>query len=282
MKSYDFDHVAALAANFSGTIGVCAERLDTGERLGYNADESFPGASLIKLPVLVEFFRQLASGRFSLDERVELSESDKVIGSGILKELRPGLHITMEDLLILMMVISDNTATNMVIDQVGMDHVNRTVGELGLSGTCLSGKILIDQTHHSDTPTGKGELSPMTPADLVRLLMLVERRECLGAEYCEQLLGILKRVQTDSVIAQGLPYELLQPAEGQPLLVVAHKTGSIRGVRHNAGLVYTPEFTYAIALMSKGSKDMRTTHDHEGRVVLREISKLVYEHFTHA
>ena len=276
------DRLAALDRHFSGTIGVCAERLDTGDRVAYRADDVFPAASLIKLPVLVEAFRQLAAGALGRDEWIELRTEDKVIGSGILKDLSSRLRLKLADLLLLMMTISDNTATNLVIDRVGVDCVNRTMAELGLRATRLTGKILVDQTRGTDTPAGKGELSPTTPADLVRLLTLVERRACLGADACDRLLDILKRVETDSLIARGLPQDLLHPREGEPVVVLAHKTGSIRGVRNNAALIYTRDFTYAVALLSKGSQDPRRTPDNEGRVVLQEVSGLVYRHFAGA
>ena len=273
--------VSTLAAGFSGTIGVCAERLDTGQQLAYNPDGVFYSASVIKLPVLVEFFRQVDTGRLSLDRRVEFRDSDKVIGSGILNELRAGLNPTLEDLLVLMMVISDNTATNILIDQVGIDQVNATLQRLGLTRTRLTGKILVDQTHQSDTPTGRGELSPTTAGEMVALLKQIERRECLQGDACAHLLNILKRVQTESMIKAGLPYHLVRPDEGEPTIVVAHKTGTLysTGVRNNVGLVYTPHFTYAVALLSQGSKDTRATSDQEGRVVLGKVSKLIYDEF---
>jgi beta-lactamase class A len=279
----DSDFIAQiepLAQKFSGVVGVYAERLDTGELLTYNADQVFPSASVVKLPVLFELFKQLKNKSASLDERIELRNADKVIGSGILKELRVGLALTLEDLALLMMTISDNTAANMVTDRVGIANVNRTMGELGLTATRVTGKILIDQTHNTDTPDGKGERAPATPAEMARLLIEIERREYLGAECSDKLLGILKRVQTDSTIARGLPYEQMHPADGgDPTIVLAHKTGSIRGVRNNVGLVYTPTFTYAIALMSKDCHDMRRTPDNEASVLLGELSRIVYCHF---
>jgi len=268
--------IAALAQDFSGTIGVCAERLDTGERLEYNADDTFPAASVIKLPVLVEAFWQIGAGTLKLDERIELQAEDKVIGSGILKELTPGLQPTLRDLLLLMMAVSDNTATNMVIDRVSIDNVNRMLAELGVEGIQRTGKSLVDQTHGTDTPTGQGELSPCTPSGMVRLLTLIERREGLEATGCEHLLAILKQVQTDSIIARGLPYEQMKPLEGEPSIRLAYKTGSIRGVRNDVGLVYTPNFTYALALMSKGLQDLRLTADNEGKVMLGKVSGLIY------
>lgn len=269
----------ALVKKFSGTVGVYAERLDTGATLTFNADETFLTASVVKLPVLFELFRQVKHKTVSLDQRIALRESDKVIGSGVLKELRAGLRLTIYDLVFLMMSISDNTAANMVTDLVGRANVNRTMRRLGLQTSRVTGNILVDQTHNSDTPTGKGERAPTTPREMAELLKVIEARKYLGAEYSQQIIEILKRADTTSTIARGLPYEEMRPEEGEPRIIVAHKTGSLRGVRNNVGLVYTPKFTYVIAMMSRDCKDMRWTQDNEASVTLGEVSRLVYDRF---
>ncbi len=272
--------VKTLARKFSGTVGVYAERLDTGAQLAYNADEIFPAASVVKLPVLFELFRQVHRQRVTLGTRIALRDADKVIGSGVLKDLRAGARLTLYDLAFLMMCISDNTAANIVTDYVGIANVNRTLKRLGLRESRVTGKILIDQTQHTDTPTGKGERAPTTPREMARLLQVIEARQYLGAECSRQVVEILKRVDTASTIARGLPYDELRPAEGEPRLVVAHKTGSLRGVRNNVGLVYTPTFTYVIALLSQGCADLRWTPDNEASVLLGNLSRIVYEQFT--
>jgi beta-lactamase class A len=269
-----------LIKKFSGTFGVYAERLDTGSVLAYNADETFLTASVVKLPVLFELFRQVKNKTVSLDQRITLRDADKVIGSGVLKELRAGLRLTVYDLVFLMMSISDNTAANMVTDLVGRANVNRTLKRLGLKTSRVTGNILVDQTHNTDTPTGKGERAPTTPREMAELLKVIEARKYLGAEYSQQIIEILKRADTTSTIARGLPYEEMRPEQGEPRIIVAHKTGSLRGTRNNVGLVYTPKFTYVIAMMSRDCKDLRWTQDNEASVLLGEISRIVYEKFT--
>jgi beta-lactamase class A len=269
-----------LVKKFSGTVGVYAERLDTGATLAFNADETFLTASVVKLPVLFELFRQVKNKTVSLDQRIALRDADKVIGSGVLKELRAGVRFTIYDLVFLMMSISDNTAANMVTDLVGRANVNRTLKRLGLQTSRVTGNILVDQTHNTDTPTGKGERAPTTPREMAQLLKVIQARKILGADYSQQIIEILKRADTTSTIARGLPYAEMRPEEGEPRIIVAHKTGSLRGVRNNVGLVYTPQFNYVIAMMSKDCKDMRWTPDNEASILLGEISRIVYEKFT--
>ncbi len=276
------DDLAQVAANFTGTLGLYAQRLDTDARLEFNADEIFPAASVIKLPVLVEAFRQISAGTLSLDQRIEVLDADKVIGSGVLKELRAGLAPTLDDLLLLMMSISDNTAANIVIDRVGIENVNAMMMRLGLKQTRLTGKILIDQTRKTETNTGKAERSPTTPRDLARLLTLIERCDPIvgvHAENCERLFSILKHTQTNSTIARGLPHEQLHADNSDEKITLAYKTGSIRGVVNDAGIVYTPQVKYVVVLMSKDSQDERLAQDAEGRVVLGRISELIYHEF---
>lgn len=279
MKSSFTAQLKPLIKKFSGTVGVYAERLDTGKTLAYNADETFLTASVVKLPVLFELFRQVKNKTVSLNERIPLHDSDKVIGSGVLRELRAGLRLTLYDLIFLMMSISDNTAANMVTDRVGIANVNRTMKRLGLKTSRVTGKILIDQTNNTDTATGKGERAPTTPREMAELLKVIEARKYLGEAYSKQFIEILKRVETTSTIARGLPYEEMHPTEGEPRIVVAHKTGSLRGVRNNVGLVYTPAFTYVIAMMSKDCTDLRWTPDNQASVLLGKISSIVYRNF---
>lgn len=278
------DDIQQLTQKFSGVFGFYAERLDNGARLEFNADENFPSASVIKLPVLVEAFRQITAGAYSLDQRIELRETDKVIGSGILKDLKPGLAPTFGDWLVLMICISDNVAANVVINSVGVENVNRMMASLGLKQSRLTGKILIDQTHKTETETGKAERSPMTPRDLGRLLALIERRDPamnISVGNLERMLAILKLTQTNSTIARGLPYEMLHAdGDSKPKITVAYKTGSIRGVVNDAGIVFTPDFTYVVALMSKDSQDRRAVPDSEGRVTLGKISEMIYREFS--
>jgi beta-lactamase class A len=115
-RARTLDRLERLRQRFSGRIGIAARNLATGEEFLIDHERAFPTASSIKVPILYELFRQAESGAFSLDDRVELTQGDIVEGSGVLRDLRPGLQPTVHDIAMLMIIVSDNTATNMAID----------------------------------------------------------------------------------------------------------------------------------------------------------------------
>jgi beta-lactamase class A len=281
----------AIARRFEGKLGICSARIDgPDEMLEVGGDDVFPAASVIKIALALEVFCQVDEGAISLAERVSLNASDKVIGSGVLSELTAGLSPTLGDLVYLAMAISDNTAANLLVERVGVFAVNRRLASLGLKRTRLSGKILVHETK-SGPPTnedfgvtpsspsddgddGRGERSPVTARELVRLLQCVYRREGLPASACDALLDILQKTQTASTIRRGLPESRFRDRTPARLF---HKTGSIRGVVNDAGIVATERGAYAVALLSKGSRDLRPTQDNIARIALAEASRVVYK-----
>jgi beta-lactamase class A len=280
----------AITRRFEGTLGICAARLDDpNATLAVGADEIFPAASVIKIALALEVFCQVEEGELAINERVSLKTNDKVIGSGVLAELAEGLNPTVGDLVFLAMAISDNTAANLLIDRVGIFSVNRRLGSLGLTKTRLSGKILVQETKsgppevedfgaaaskaRDDQDDGRGERSPITAQELVQLLSCVYRREGLPPGACQAVLDILQKTQTASSIRRGLPEARFRDRKPARLF---HKTGSLRGVVNDAGVVATERGSYAVALLSKGSRDLRPTQDNVARVALAEASRVIY------
>ena len=283
--------LSAIARRFEGTLGICSMRVDGPETiLEVAGDEVFPAASVIKIAIALELFCQVEEGAIALGERITLRTSDKVIGSGVLAELGEGLSPTVGDLVYLAMAISDNTAANLLVDRVGIFSVNRRLASLGLKKTRLSGKILVHETKNGppaiedfgatpsattdDGDDGRGERSPITARELVHLLRCVHRREDLPAPACDALLEILQKTQTASSIRRGLPEARFRDRTPAHLF---HKTGSIRGVVNEAGIVATERGAYAVALLSKDSRDLRPTQDNVARVALAEASRVVYK-----
>ena len=127
------ERLESIQSRFSGRFGLAARNLTTGEEFLLDHDQVFPTASSIKTAILYEVFRQAEEGTFGLDDRVELKSSDIVRGSGVLRDIAPGLQPTVHDLAMLMIIVSDNTATNMLIDLVGgPDPVNASMAAIGL------------------------------------------------------------------------------------------------------------------------------------------------------
>ncbi len=238
-----------------GTLGVAARNLATGTAVDLNAEEVFPSASVIKVAILVELFARAEEGRLRLAERVALREEDKVEGSGVLKELRPGLEFTLEELARLMIVVSDNTASNMLIDRVTPETVTARMRTLGLQRTVLGRRF------YDFAARDRGLENWATPTDFAHLFTLLERRQVVSPDASEAMLAILRRQQFDSKIPRLLP----------PEVTVAHKTGTITGASHDAGILYTPAGPLVLAVFTK---DLPAAGA-EGAI--RHVARLTYE-----
>lgn len=283
--------IQALADGFTGTIGVYAKHLGTGETIEFNPDEYFPTASTMKTVLLYELYRQVDAGKIDPTQRIVFEDRHRVPGSGVLQHLDAEINPTVKDLAMLMIIVSDNAATDLVYDLVGREAVAKTLRELGMNNThlpldtweILAGLFDLDPADPELTyesfrakfrerqssfdcaalkETPDNDIS--TPRDMVRLHEAIEHAEGISAAARELILDILKRQNFTSIIPEQLPFGV----------TCAHKTGSLRGVKNDVGLVYAGDTTYAVALMSKGNPSKIA-----GQRTLSEVSKIIYEHF---
>lgn len=238
-----------LSVRFSGRVGIAAHHLGTGEEVHLDSDAVLPTASVIKLPLLVELYRRANSGTADLNRRISLTAADIRGGSGILKELEPGLNLTVRDAARLMIVLSDNTATNLVIDHLGgTEGVNATMQSLGLDTIQLWNRI--DFEVIGDDVRRLGEASPRHMCELVT--QIAERR--IGGKVDEEVEGIMSAQQ---YLDQVPRYLAITPYAAElgltPMISVACKTGFFTGTRVDAGIVRFGSraaadkgFTYAV------------------------------------
>jgi len=250
--------ISSILQPAAGTFGVAALQLESHESILINEDAVFPSASVIKVPILVEVFCQRDEGRLSLDETVRLTDECKVDGSGVLKELHAGLEFSLLDLTTLMIVVSDNVATNMIIDRLGTDSVNQRMRAFGLERTVLARKMY----DFEQAALGKENLC--TPREMMLLLRLMADGEISSKSTSTEMLEIMARQQYRDKIPLFLP-------EG---VKVANKTGSISSVTHDVAVVYVPSRPYILCVMAKGFSE-KTMADR----AIAEVSKVVYEHF---
>lgn len=253
-RDYELESVIApvLQAQ-AGTWAVSVRDLKTGRSWSYHGQERFNAASVIKVPILVEVFRQAEAGRFSLDQFLSLPEEEKVPGSGVLKELHAGLKITIRDAAVLMIVVSDNTATNLLMDLVGIDNVNRTLDQLGCCGSRLRRKLF---------RIIPGVTNEVTANDMSLLLESIHFNRAAGPTACRAMVEIMLRQQYREKLPRFLP----------PEVRVAHKTGEITGVAHDVGLVLGPGPEFAIACLSSDLPD-----GHQGNEVIGRTARAVYD-----
>lgn len=260
LKSRYRETMQALVDQVDGVTGVAVADLQTGERFAIHGDVVFTQASAIKLPVLIELFRQIEQGRFRLDEPVRVESSDIVPGSGVLKQLTPGaVTMTLRDIATLMVTVSDNTATNMVIDRVGMDRVNQTMRDLGLSETTLRRKMMDAESVAADRE------NVSTPNEQASLLERLYRKdpELVGEASRDEILRILS-IPKSSRIRPLLP----------PGVRVAHKTGSVSGVVVDVGIVFVENRPFVIAMMGNWLLDAAKTER-----AMSEMAAHSYDYF---
>lgn len=247
-----------VAAEFDGVMGIAVKDLGTGETFFANADAVFPQASAIKIPVLLELFRQDQAGMLKLEERVDVKKSQMAAGSGVLVRFSDGgSALSLRDLAVLMIGLSDNTATNILIDRVGMQNVNENLRRLGLAQTKLQ-RIMLDVEAQR---ASRENLS--TPREMVMLLELLDAGKTLDPKHSQAALEILKYTK-NTAMRRGLPDSVS----------LASKPGGLPGVSNESGIVYLAGKPYAISVM--------TTFDKDGdaaEAAITDISRRVYSYF---
>lgn len=265
-----------IVARYGGKVALAAKNLRTGETILRNADERVQTASVIKLAILVEVFFQVQEGRLRLEDRVAFRADDGVPGSGILRELTPGLELPLVDAVTLMIALSDNTATNLAMDKVGIENVNARLASLGLAQTKLFKKVF-KPAAIPDEETKRFGLGVTTPRDMLRLLELIERRQIIDAAACEKMIAILKKQQDRDGILRLIAFG--DASEGATPIEFAGKSGALDKVRNDVGLLYAKQGPYAFAIFCYDSPDQRWSPENRALLAVARLAKLIYDHF---
>lgn len=273
------DVIAAIErefAKFEGTAGVAATNLGTGEEIRVNADATTATASTIKTPILIEVFRQIEAGTLSLDDRMTVTEAAMTKGSGILRDLSLGVELSLRDVAVLMIVVSDNTATNMLIDLCGKERINQTIAELGFSRTKLINRL--------DFPVigpDARNLAVTTPGDLNAIMGALANATILSKASCDQILEIMRMQHYRDLSPRYLPFtpyaEELGDADNG--LRIANKTGGWKGMRADMALIEWPGTRYTIGIVSEGDPDERFWAENNADKMIGRVSKLIFDHW---
>ena len=288
--------IRRVAARLDGKIGVYVHHLTRGDTVAHDADRPFQMASVFKVPLLAELMSQVVAGRRRLDEQITLTDEMKAPGSGVLKELSAGTRLSVRDLAMLMIIVSDNTATDILLDLVGADAVNARLAACGLRRTVVTMgcrsllRDLVGLGEVPDTPETRrlaaerlrlrqldwnarvyhDERANMTtPREMGRLMELIVRPTVNGGaegpiplEACRQILDLMRRQQ----VRDRLP--LLLP----PGVEMAHKTGSLTRVSNDAGVLYTASGPCVVSVFTRDLAD-----DLKGRLAIAEVGRAVYD-----
>ncbi|MCD6032994.1 MAG: Beta-lactamase class A-like protein [Thermomicrobiales bacterium] len=266
----------AIVAQTGADLALAAMNLETGEEIARNAQRSMPTASVFKLPVLVEVFRQAEAGALDLDERITLRAEDVVMGSGILRDFGPGLQPTLRDLAMMMVIVSDNSASNLLLDRVGgPQRVNATMRDLGLPSIVVHRRIDFGEI------TTNGSLAEAAPRDLMRLVAMLAREELVSAAASREMLSILGRQRYLEQAPRFIAYRPYAGDFGLPQPVkVFNKTGMINGLRADTGLVtIDPDVRIAYSVVNDTGVDDTYRNEHPGDVVNALIGRVLVEYW---
>jgi beta-lactamase class A len=276
--------ITARLRSFAGTMGVAAIHLETGETIAVAADERFPTASAIKTAVMVEVFHQVAAGRIRKDQLLTLTDEVKVGGSGVLHSLRAGGQHSVDDLLFLMIALSDNTATNMLVALVGTRAVDDRMVAYGLPHTRIY-RPTFRGGHPDVFPEEEREfgLGSSTPRETARLMETIARGKAVSKDASQEMVAILRKQQNHDMIPRLLPLDetvTYAGKSGQDDEKLADAAGVKGAVRVDSGIVTTPGGRYVVAIFARRGKDVRWTVDNDALVTGAEVSKMVFDHFT--
>jgi beta-lactamase class A len=242
------DRVAGLTKDFKGSVFVYAKNLKTGKDFSLNGDSRVKTASTIKLAILCTLESLVAQGKVRWDERLVLKADDKVTGSGVLGSLADGTDLTVRNLAILMIIVSDNTATNLILDRISADAVNDYLDSIGIHQTRSNRKVRGDG-NQLKAPSGwskagkleenaKFGLGVTTPHEMVQILEMLEQGKIVSPAASKDILDIMKMQQERFGISRRTPDDL----------VVASKHGALDALRSDVGIVYDKDGAIAIAI----------------------------------
>jgi D-alanyl-D-alanine carboxypeptidase (penicillin-binding protein 5/6) len=265
------DLLRPLIAAHKGQVAVAVKHLDKGEEFTHNADTVMPTASLIKLAVMATAYRLVDAGKLDLDRTLTLRAEDKVPVSGVLTaHFSAGAKFTVRDALQLMIAFSDNTATNLVLEQIGgLRTTAETMEQLGYPNTKIHAQVYRRDTSVFPERSRQYGLGSTTPREMIRLLEQLHRRQLATPASCEAMLRHLTACEDKDLLARELP----------PAAKLAHKTGAVDAVRTDAGILSTPAGPIAICVMTAGNQDRTWTRDNAAQRLCGQLARITYQHF---
>ncbi len=269
--------VKAKIQSFPGKVTLYAKNLDTGVSYGILPDDPVQTASTIKLAIMVECFAEAAEGKLKMTEPIKLTDDEKVSGSGLLQDFSDGDQLPLRDVMDLMIVVSDNTATNLILNRIGGNAVNARMAKLGLEQTRVMRKILGDGTNLKPHPSGVTEegskpenkkwgIGRSSPHDMVTILEKVYRGELVSKAASDEMLTILKRQRDHNGIGRDLKD-----------ITIASKSGALDHLRSDVGIVYSKQGPIAMAITVADIPEIDYTPDNPGNLLISALSDIILE-----
>jgi beta-lactamase class A len=267
--------VQAKISHFGGKASLYAKNLQTGETYSLRGSEPVRTASTIKLAILVECFFEAAEGKLKWSEPITVTKDEQVSGSGLLQDFTPGVQLPIKDVVDLMIVVSDNTATNLILNRIGGNAVNERMEKLGLTQTRCMRKILGDGNKLNAAVSGvtkegakpenaRWGLGRSSPQEMVTILEKIYRGELVSKEACAEMIEILKRQRDHSGILRD-----------RKNVKVANKAGALDRLRSDVGIAYLPQDTIAMAFTVDDMPEVNWTPDNPGELLISSLSEIV-------
>src|SRR5579871_5629441 len=255
------DDLRGIDRHLDGVMGLAIKDLVSGEEFLIHGDEIMPQASSIKIAILATLYLQVQQGQIKLTDLYVVRQEDLVAGSDIMLGLTPGVtRLTLRDLATMMIAVSDNSATNVLIDRVGLENVNSMLEGMGLHATRLRRKMMDLKA------ANEGRENVSTPREMMTLLEIIYRGKLLNKEMTDDLLKVLS-THKESSLLQGLPEDA----------VAASKPGELEAVRNDSGIIFVKNRPYILCMMTAYLKDEK-----DGSAAIRKISALAYSYFDRA
>ena len=263
--------IAAELASYDGQMSVYVDDM-RGNTVEIDIDEKFEAASTIKTYILACLFDQIQKGKASLEDKLTYRQEHFINGSGLMRDLSFGAEFTVKDTAMLMIIVSDNIATNMMIDYLGLDTINECIQALGCKDTILHNPIDFDKYE---------KLGTTTPRDYASMFLRLAKGELISPEASEQMRDIFRRQHYNSTLTRFFPQYLLDSEDTgeEELIYVASKSGSMDACRNDGGIVHTPYGEYVIVIMNKNFSDPVYHNDHPAQVYGAKVSRLILDQY---
>jgi beta-lactamase class A len=265
--------IAAMAAKHHGKLALYAANLKTGDSIAIDPDKPVATASVIKLPVLLEAMEQVKAGKHKLTDKITLQKDDIVLGSGILQFFDTPLAITLKDALTFMVIESDNTATNLVIDQVGIKSVNDRIAQVGLKDTYLYKKVYKPATGPMPADQKKFGLGKTTAREMAEVMQAIVRCDLHDGRLCDDMVYMLRNQQYRNLVPHYI--ETSDTSEG--LSLIANKTGSLDEVRNDVAVIYSKNGPIIISAFTYDNEDKSWNNDNAAELLIAHIAKSIME-----
>lgn len=264
------ERIEAELKSYDGTMGLYIDDLK-GNVITRFPDEKFETASTIKVYILAALFDAIEQGKASLHDMLTCEERFWIDGSGILGSLEVGTTLSAKNVATLMIIVSDNIATNMLIDYLGIDNINACIQKLGCKDTVLHNVLDFAKYH---------QLGTTTPRDYASMFVRIQNRTLISPEASEQMWQILSQQHYNSMIVKSLPQFYVDPDNyDEQLFWFASKSGSMNACRNDGGIITTPYGSYVIVMLNKNFSDKQYYPDHPATVFGSRVSRLVFDQY---